>query len=300
MTLPTSRNEPSSSSRSMRSRQVSLPRLRWRTTPGSSEPGARRAAARRCSVRISSSTGAQVCSALPAPAGGRRRRRRCRPRAVTTTTDSSAPTASPASRSRTARDHAGAGRGHDRLHLHGADAPARVAGGHRVARAHPHLEHRRVHRADARPVVLARLQVGGAERRPVPPMTVGVAVLPIPRARRAEQVEAPSGRRPTGAGAGGAVRAGFARRAAWCGRRRRGRRGGPGSPAAAPGWWAARRRGTRRAPAACGRRPRSATPAELDEPMTLASSGSNCGRRGVADVAAGVDPHAGPAAPCRR
>ena len=43
----------------MRSRQVSLPRLRWRTTPGSVEPGARRAAARPCSSATSSSTGSQ-------------------------------------------------------------------------------------------------------------------------------------------------------------------------------------------------------------------------------------------------
>ncbi len=42
---------PSSRSSAMRSRQVSLPRLRWRTTPGSSEPGARRACAMRLQGR---------------------------------------------------------------------------------------------------------------------------------------------------------------------------------------------------------------------------------------------------------
>ncbi|MFT3855592.1 MAG: hypothetical protein QM733_23115 [Ilumatobacteraceae bacterium] len=60
--LPTSRNEPGSSSASIRSRQVSLPRLRWRTTPGSSEPGARRAWASACSLATSSRTGSQVSS----------------------------------------------------------------------------------------------------------------------------------------------------------------------------------------------------------------------------------------------
>ena len=56
-TLPTSRNVPSSSSSAIRSRHVSFPRLRWRTTPGSSEPGASRWWARVRIAATSSSTG---------------------------------------------------------------------------------------------------------------------------------------------------------------------------------------------------------------------------------------------------
>ena len=55
-------NEPGSSSKSMRSRQVSLPRLRWRTTPGSVEPAANLAWAMACSALTSSNIGAQVSS----------------------------------------------------------------------------------------------------------------------------------------------------------------------------------------------------------------------------------------------
>ena len=47
----------------MRSRQVSLPRLRWRTTPGSSEPGARRRCASARMVSTSRSSGAHASSA---------------------------------------------------------------------------------------------------------------------------------------------------------------------------------------------------------------------------------------------
>ena len=58
-------------------RQLSLPRLRWRTTPGSFEPGARRAWAMPCSAATSASTGAQpsllAAAGVPAeaPATGR-------------------------------------------------------------------------------------------------------------------------------------------------------------------------------------------------------------------------------------
>ena len=50
----------------MRSRQCSLPRLRWRTTPGSSESGPKRSSASRCSVCTSSSSGSQPLGAAPA------------------------------------------------------------------------------------------------------------------------------------------------------------------------------------------------------------------------------------------
>ena len=74
--LPTSRKLPGSSSPSMRSRQVSLRRLRWRTTPGSVEPGARRLWAIACravtlsSIGVQPSSAAAAGAALAAPAAG--------------------------------------------------------------------------------------------------------------------------------------------------------------------------------------------------------------------------------------
>ena len=47
----------------MRSLHVNFPRLRCRTTPGSSDPGASRSVASACRVSIASSTGAHVSSA---------------------------------------------------------------------------------------------------------------------------------------------------------------------------------------------------------------------------------------------
>src|SRR5882757_4163129 len=74
--LPISRKLPGSRRTSIRSRQVSLRRLRWRTTPGSFEPGARRLWAIACRAATLSSIGAQLSSAVTggaaraAPAAG--------------------------------------------------------------------------------------------------------------------------------------------------------------------------------------------------------------------------------------
>ena len=113
---------------SMRSRQVSLPRLRWRTTPGSVEPGARRscgdAPAAPRPRRASASSLSSAAARRSGPGGAGRRldhgedlacRRRRRP------TDSDA----------NVGDDAGAGRRDGGLHLHGADDEQRVAGVHR-------------------------------------------------------------------------------------------------------------------------------------------------------------------------
>ena len=118
---------------SMRSRQVSLPRLRWRTTPGSFEPGASRVWAIACSAATF------VEQRRP---GVVRRHRRARPAAapaagVMTARIWPPSTVSPTASGATAVDHAGAGCGDRGLHLHRADDDQRVARVHRGARARP-------------------------------------------------------------------------------------------------------------------------------------------------------------------
>ena len=133
---------------SMRSRQVSLPRLRWRTTPGSSEPGASARGRGACSARDLVEHGAQVSRppvarrrrrlARRRPARSRRRpgrRRRCRRRRV----GASAAT-TPAQGAVTVR-----------LHLHGAHDHQRVAGRDGVAGGARDLDDRAAHAGVRRP-----------------------------------------------------------------------------------------------------------------------------------------------------
>ena len=86
----------------MRSRQVSLRRLRWRTTPGSFEPGARRlwAIASRAetlsSIGVQPSSAAAGAAALAAPAAGLITARICPPSTVSPTASAASAVTTPA------------------------------------------------------------------------------------------------------------------------------------------------------------------------------------------------------------
>ena len=127
----------------MRSRHVSLPRMRWRTTPGSSEPGRQpgggQAAAARRRRRAPAATSprgrAPTPSSWPTSAG------------ATTATTASLVERVARLQVEEADDRATARRGHDGLHLHGADHEQAVAGAHEVADGDPDVDHGAAHRA---------------------------------------------------------------------------------------------------------------------------------------------------------
>ena len=282
----------------MRSRQVSLPRLRWRTTPGSFEPGARRACAMRCSVRDLvehrrpgvGSGGERRRAAVARPTPSRRRDHRHH------LAGGDGVAGAPGAARRV--DHAGARRRHDRLHLHRADDQERVAGGHDVAFAHAHLDHGARHRARAtcrrpaaRPRRGRRRPAGAARRAGWPP--VDRAVPPAARAAPARPPRlavraAPSAARD-------------ARPAASCAHRRRERRRARGCARSCarlvgrPATWNSSSARSVRSTAEANDAGRAGRADHLGEQRV------ELRRRRVAQVAAGVDAHAGAAtAPCRR
>ena len=252
----------------MRSRQVSLPRLRWRTTPGSSDPGSKRASARPCRVRISSSTGPHVSagSALGSGASGAVARRRRHHRDHVARLDR---------RARLQVDHGphdpGARRRDERLHLHGADDHHGRPGVHGVAFADAHLDHRPAHRATSTatsPSPTGSWRAGcrrrRRRRRRPPARPRGPAGGAAPRRRRRRPRHRPRAARDV-------------RPAASSARRRHG----------ASGWESTAAREARlvRSPpmwnSSSARRVRSIaaarSPVEPDVPITLARRGSNCG-----------------------
>ena len=268
----------------MRSRQVSLPATALAHHAGivaSRAPGGRgRCPAARRPRRASAPScpragGATRPSPFAVGRGRRRRRpvrrRRCRPgcRASTPTT------------------HAGARRRDDGLHLHRADDQQAVAGLRRDRPRRPGPRPRCRPSGFARPARRRRPPASARRRSPTAAVGAGASPLASPAARGTpagpRSAATPRRRRPARA----------PRRAASCGRRRRGPRDGPGWPAAAAGWSAGRRCGTRRRRGACGRRrrPRTTSRRRADD---LGQQRIELRRRRVAEVAAGIDPHAGP------
>ena len=130
-------------SRSMRSRQVNLPRLRWRTTPGSSEPGARRFNASACMAATSLSSGAQLSFSLcwmrcASAAGGDRCEHLAGFHVVA------------GIQRLCGGDHAVARRDHLRFHLHGANDQQRIASFHAIALVNANLQYGTCHGAGDR------------------------------------------------------------------------------------------------------------------------------------------------------
>ena len=278
--LPISRKLPGSSSRSMRSRQVSLPRLRWRTTPGSFEPGASRAWAIACRAATSSSIGAQLSSAVTARRGpggaGRRRDDGQDLPALDRVADGSA---APGSSTTPAQ-----GAVTDGLHLHGADDHQQVAGLHRgcpratlISTTEPAM---RAFDGLVLPVGTGSGRAGGAVGGAA---CRGRALRPAGRGTAAAPAASPSAASDRMLGEQGGARVA-----------RADTRDAPGWRAAGRGWSARPRCGTRRARArvrstAESKRARGARLADQ-----LGEHRIELRRRRQADVAAGIDAHAGP------
>ena len=191
----------------MRSRQVSLPRVRWRTTPGSSrargQPG----------IGQALQLGDVVEHRKPASvAVDRRRRRRRWPTSAgaTTATTWPAPSSwSPGCRSRRPTTAPRARRGHDGLHLHRADHEQTVAGAHEVADRDPDVDDGAAHRG------AHRLLVGADGERRAGRRRAGRRAVIVVELRRAARASAPLPLTSSGASASSVVRASPARTAGW-------------------------------------------------------------------------------------
>ena len=232
----------------MRSRQVSLPRLRWRTTPGSF--GARRETLVR--EPLAARSPRRAPSRQPA-SGLRASEPRRPPLGAITRHDLADRDLVAGGEALDGRDDAGARRRNHGLHLHGGDDEEGVASGHAVAfgaREPRAPSPRRRHSTPCWPV-------GHLERRQRRARARRDASRPAGLLRRARAVRARAAPSPSWLRSRGSA----PRRGARCARRRRGAlRFARMARSCAKVGGQPRRRGTRRARRACGRA-RSRSPA---------------------------------------